>query len=236
MQDNEARRLLRRRVGSMRDQQVEDRVRRELPHLADNDARELARIVERLVAAFRPERIYVFGSHARGTPTPDSDVDLLIVVASADQPAHRLAQAAYRAMGPRGLSVDVLLMTREEFEWRSRSVASLPATVLGEGKPCMRPESIREALEWLNRAHQDLLMAQRALSGPALLPDGAAYHAQQAAEKALKAFLTARNARLAEPPRLVGRYRHAVLAFSGCCANAHSVRHPIPLSWWTAGT
>ena len=34
--------------------------------------------VERLKAEFQPEEIYLFGSHAWGTPTEDSDVDLMV--------------------------------------------------------------------------------------------------------------------------------------------------------------
>ncbi|MBI4495052.1 MAG: nucleotidyltransferase domain-containing protein [Chloroflexi bacterium] len=102
--------------------------------MSTEDARELARILQRLIAALRPERIYAFGSQARGDATPDSDVDLLLVVSSADQPSYRLEQAAYHAMGRRNLSVDVLVMAREEFDRRARALASLPATVLREGK------------------------------------------------------------------------------------------------------
>ncbi|MBI2941886.1 MAG: nucleotidyltransferase domain-containing protein [Chloroflexi bacterium] len=102
--------------------------------MKDEDARELARLIERLVAALAPERVYVFGSQARGDATPESDFDLLVVVPESKEPTYRLAQTAYRAMGRRNLSVDVLVMAREEFERRSRAVASLPATVLREGK------------------------------------------------------------------------------------------------------
>lgn len=40
----------------------------------------LSEIVRRLVAAYEPERIYLFGSKARGDEGPDSDYDLLVVV------------------------------------------------------------------------------------------------------------------------------------------------------------
>lgn len=39
----------------------------------------LAEMVDRIRSAFRPERIILFGSTARGEATPASDVDLLIV-------------------------------------------------------------------------------------------------------------------------------------------------------------
>ena len=34
----------------------------------------------RIAAEFRPQRIVLFGSYASGEPTPDSDVDLLIIM------------------------------------------------------------------------------------------------------------------------------------------------------------
>ena len=34
---------------------------------------------QRIARDFQPERVILFGSHARGTATPDSDVDLLVI-------------------------------------------------------------------------------------------------------------------------------------------------------------
>lgn len=47
-----------------------------------------------------------------------------------------------------------------------------------------------EALLWLGRAERDLAAARLAMDAPEPLPDIAAYHLQQAAEKLLKAILT----------------------------------------------
>src|SRR5438270_819088 len=60
----------------------------------------LQEIVRRLVDEFHPERIILFGSHVWGTPSPDSDIDLLIVVpASPLPPARRAARATPVAPG-----------------------------------------------------------------------------------------------------------------------------------------
>ena len=40
----------------------------------------LAEIVRHVVTAYEPERIYLFGSKARGNEGPDSDYDLMVVV------------------------------------------------------------------------------------------------------------------------------------------------------------
>jgi HEPN domain-containing protein len=55
------------------------------------------------------------------------------------------------------------------------------------------PEKIAEVRQWLIKAERDLLVADRAAHQPPPLLDVAVYHAQQAAEKALKAFLTWRD-------------------------------------------
>jgi len=46
-----------------------------------------------VVAYFRPRRVILFGSRARGEAGPDSDVDLLVVVDD-DTPAERLTPDA----------------------------------------------------------------------------------------------------------------------------------------------
>ena len=37
-------------------------------------------VCERIARAYQPEKIILFGSHAYGQPTPESDADLLIVM------------------------------------------------------------------------------------------------------------------------------------------------------------
>jgi predicted nucleotidyltransferase len=87
-----------------------------------------------LVAAYQPERIYLFGSIARGEAGPDSDYDIMLIVpddATADRKGSRLA---YQALRGTGTAVDVLVSTRSRFDARARVMASLPATVLREGR------------------------------------------------------------------------------------------------------
>lgn len=57
----------------------------------------------------------------------------------------------------------------------------------------MQPEALREAEQWLARAERDLEAADTLLARVPPLPEMAAYHAQQAAEKALKGFLVAHD-------------------------------------------
>ena len=59
----------------------------------DSDIRAL---VDEIAEAFEPERIILFGSYAAGTPTPDSDVDLLVVAEYDGKPWHHATKIRNR--------------------------------------------------------------------------------------------------------------------------------------------
>ncbi|MGD0216034.1 MAG: nucleotidyltransferase domain-containing protein [Desulfobaccales bacterium] len=44
------------------------------------DQHSIRKLCDHIVREFQPERIILFGSYAYGNPTPDSDVDLLVVL------------------------------------------------------------------------------------------------------------------------------------------------------------
>ena len=94
----------------------------------------LAEIVRRLVEAFQPERVYLFGSRARGDDGPDSDYDLMVVVAEANEPGYRLAQRAHSLLWDTRTATDVLVWPKELFDGRLHVQASLPAIILREGQ------------------------------------------------------------------------------------------------------
>ena len=47
-------------------------------------------VVEQIVEKFKPQKIILFGSYARGNPRPESDVDMLVVM---DTPLREVQQA-----------------------------------------------------------------------------------------------------------------------------------------------
>lgn len=103
-----------------------------MPIPAADDAA-LAEVVRRLVRVYRPERVYLFGSVARGEAGPDSDYDILLVVPD-DAPAElRGSRAAYEELWGTGVAADVLVWTASRFNSRAHLVASLPGTVMREG-------------------------------------------------------------------------------------------------------
>lgn len=94
----------------------------------------LAEVVRRLVTAYEPERVYLFGSQARGDAGPDSDYDLVLIVPDSAPPERRRSRLAYETLWGTGIAADVLVWTRERFESRLTLQASLPSTVVREGK------------------------------------------------------------------------------------------------------
>jgi predicted nucleotidyltransferase len=91
-------------------------------------------VVRRLVEAYQPESIYLFGSIARGDGDAESDYDLLIIVPN-DAPAERRrSRLAYQVLRGTGTPVDALVCSHDWFFSRVHLRASLPATVLREGR------------------------------------------------------------------------------------------------------
>lgn len=69
--------------------------------------------VQKIVAKLKPERIILFGSYAYGTPNPDSDVDLLVIMHT-KAPFKERSWAVSRLLLPRPFPVDILVRTPGE--------------------------------------------------------------------------------------------------------------------------
>jgi predicted nucleotidyltransferase len=92
-------------------------------------------IVRRLVAYYHPERIYLFGSAARGEFGPDSDLDFCVVLPD-DAPEQLFRSGAiYGELRDIGYPKDVVPWWRSDFDGRAEHVvSSLPATIIREGR------------------------------------------------------------------------------------------------------
>lgn len=94
----------------------------------------LENLTTRIVDALRPERIYLFGSYAYGTPDPDSDIDLLVVISSNGEHLRRSDGIVRHAIGDVGYGVDVVMRTAADFDRRASWPSSLEATVQRKGR------------------------------------------------------------------------------------------------------
>ncbi len=83
------------------------------PHIEEK----LKDVTDRLVKTFNPYQIIIFGSQVYGHSTPDSDVDLLIIMESDKRPAARAAQVS-SVLRPRPFPMDILVRTPKEIQYR----------------------------------------------------------------------------------------------------------------------
>ncbi|HBI43732.1 MAG TPA: nucleotidyltransferase domain-containing protein [Planctomycetales bacterium] len=92
----------------------------------------LADIVRRIVEAASPEKIVLFGSAARGTMGPDSDLDLLVIKAGKFN-RDRISRAIYRNMSGE-IGVDAIVVTPEEVERYRNSHCLVICPAMREGR------------------------------------------------------------------------------------------------------
>jgi predicted nucleotidyltransferase len=93
----------------------------------------LDEIIRRIVEVAKPEKIIMFGSAARGTMGPNSDVDLLVVKAG-DFHRGKLTETIYMNMFGVGQAVDVVVVKPDDIERYGNSHALVIAPALREGK------------------------------------------------------------------------------------------------------
>jgi predicted nucleotidyltransferase len=72
-------------------------------------------IVRRIVAGVQPEKIILFSSYAYSRPTPDSDLDLLIIMRTNARSVDRVV-AVSRLLRPRPFPLDILVRTPQEID------------------------------------------------------------------------------------------------------------------------
>jgi predicted nucleotidyltransferase len=89
-------------------------------------------MVRRVVERFQPEQVILFGSFARGTAGPDSDVDLLVVLPTG-QPAVERTIEIRMALRGTGLPKDVFVVTADEVQRDRDVVGTLVHPALREG-------------------------------------------------------------------------------------------------------
>jgi len=97
------------------------------------DAALLRQIVERILSAGSPQRIVLFGSRARGTARPDSDLDLLIIEESA-LPRYKRPARYLRALLGLFPAKDVVVWTPQEVQAWQQVSNSFIAAALREGQ------------------------------------------------------------------------------------------------------
>ena len=99
------------------------------------DHDEMSMIVDRLITAYQPLRIYLFGSYAWGIPTADSDYDICVVVESSDEKKWDRSQKGLYALLDilRRRSIDLLVYTVKEFDLAATHPSTLASPIEKRG-------------------------------------------------------------------------------------------------------
>lgn len=96
-------------------------------------AKEIQRMVRQIVSRFHPERIILFGSHARGDAGPDSDVDLLVVMPFLGSKLEKQLEIRL-ALNEIHIPKDIVVTTPEDFQWRKEVPGTIERPAAREGK------------------------------------------------------------------------------------------------------
>src|SRR6266567_7841920 len=117
----------------------------------------IRRYARQVVEQFYPDQVILFGSYAYGTPTPDSDVDLLVVMPARDQfsQAVRIAEAIER-----GFPLDLLVRTPRVLEQRLRWGDWFLREIVTRGKVLYEKADRRMAPQGRQRPHRGPRVAQ----------------------------------------------------------------------------
>jgi HEPN domain-containing protein/predicted nucleotidyltransferase len=169
-----------------------------------------------IVREFAPLQVILFGSYGYGTPTEDSDVDLLVVMAIPESETRRQS-VEIRQRIPHRFPMDLLVRSPQEIAYRisyndwflreitekgeilygtadslQAALASCAATcrdALKKEKDAMNPLT----LEWIQKAEGDYAIMHQSHHSSNPIYDAICFHAQQCIEKYLKAWLQEAN-------------------------------------------
>ena len=96
---------------------------------------EMSTIVDRLIDVYHPLRIYLFGSHAWGTPSAESDYDFCVVVETSNEKGINRCRIGRKALRDviRRRGIDLIVYTAAEFERAASHPSSLASPIRSKG-------------------------------------------------------------------------------------------------------
>ena len=94
----------------------------------------LPELLDAVVEYFRPQRVILFGSAARGEAGPDSDIDLLVILDDSAPRQHLTLAAGYQSRRSYHRAADVIPCRASVFRRKSRIAGTLPYAAAREGQ------------------------------------------------------------------------------------------------------
>ena len=102
--------------------------------MAQSEDQLLKQILDRLVPAFQPSKVVLFGSRAKGTAKKDSDYDFIFVVKKKDKLSGEMMLQASDLARDLGVVVEVFFFTEAEYQDQMNNFGSIPETATFEGQ------------------------------------------------------------------------------------------------------
>jgi hypothetical protein len=97
------------------------------------DSALLEHITRTIIEKFKPRRIVLFGSHARGEAKPDSDLDIFVEMETEARPPDRAVEVS-SVFGLRPWSMDLVVYTPDEVRALRGIHGTLLSLIEAEGK------------------------------------------------------------------------------------------------------
>jgi predicted nucleotidyltransferase len=94
---------------------------------------EIQRYCDAIAAAFKPQRIILFGSHAYGKPNEDSDVDVLVVMPKSRRMGRNPAVKIREKLSA-NFAVDILVRDPSFIRGRLREGDTFLEEITGKGR------------------------------------------------------------------------------------------------------
>ena len=169
-----------------------------------------------IVREFAPLQVILFGSYAYGTPTEDSDVDLLVIMDIPESETRRHADEI-RDRIPERFPMDLFVRSQEDMayrifynDWFLREITERGKVLYGGTsvykKPMRKEKHLMNPLtrEWIERAEEDYVALKWQQQSPTPTYNLICFLSQQCVEKYLKAWLQEANIRFSKTHDLKG--------------------------------
>ncbi len=93
---------------------------------------EINRFVKKVTEEFAPDRVILFGSYANGSPSDDSDVDLLVIMQHKKRNVEQALEIDRKI--DRSFPLDLIVRTPQEIRRRLSMKDIFMSSILHEGK------------------------------------------------------------------------------------------------------
>jgi len=93
----------------------------------------LDEMTRRIVKRFHPDKIILFGSYVAGTPTADSDLDILIVM-PVEGSRRSKANEIDLTLADRVVPMDLIVVTPEQYDRQKDMIGTIVREAVRDGK------------------------------------------------------------------------------------------------------